>query len=464
MNSAFWDGISTGDAALAPYDANNEFSAILSQLFSSDGNGYVLPDYLNSLEVTQQGTPAAGVTVSSGAAFVKGFRCYASTSENLTIASNVSGSPRWDRIIIRISWAAQTAVLAVLQGTPAASPSLPALTQTTGTTWELELARVWVANGFSTITNQDIHDQRQFMDTASHSQIASRGGQNLIRNSEFFGYFGAYPFAWVRGTALNLAPTSATKPSQMSRGRALTFLTTSAGTANGPAQTFTVSPSTVYAIRGLVQANVGTATVTITTNSASPNTKTRVIRQTGSYFDLNFIYTTESDATTLTLTITTSTANGDNISIGQWMAFRGYITGPYREFSEFLEPTSPDHNPALTDTAWDGDAFSSGTTAVDLSSSFGGRILPGVKAIKVFTRTNDSASSASISAGLIIRPTGVTSNNAYICFCDGLANDGRAFNTGWIPLAQGSTTLDFVVTATGAGTCDVDVRITGLQT
>jgi hypothetical protein len=116
------------------------------------------------------------VKVNIGRAFVDGAWYETDTAETLSIAANNDGSgfARIDTIVLRKSYAAQTVRLAVLQGTPAASPAAPTLTQNTST-WEYPLADVAVANLFTTITNANITDRR----TAAIQRKVQEGGTSL---------------------------------------------------------------------------------------------------------------------------------------------------------------------------------------------------------------------------------------------------------------------------------------------
>lgn len=157
-----WNGSILGDAiANAPY--SSEFwAAIWRDLMHANGTNEgvligsgIAPDI--GLTV-QQTTPAsANIQVTPGAAIVYGrwFRID-STAEVLAIASNSSGNPRIDRVVARLDPVTQTIRVRVIQGTPAGSPAAPGITQTPGGTWEMQLARVAVANGFATLTDADI--------------------------------------------------------------------------------------------------------------------------------------------------------------------------------------------------------------------------------------------------------------------------------------------------------------------
>jgi hypothetical protein len=126
-------------------------------------------------QVTQNGTPNKTVQVAKGvayvpnASYVKGgdavkywiVRSDAATT-GLTIADNASGNPRIDIICVKIDTGATpgaqgsgSASIVVVQGTAAASPSVPATPSN-----HLKLAEIAVANGFSSITTANITDKR----------------------------------------------------------------------------------------------------------------------------------------------------------------------------------------------------------------------------------------------------------------------------------------------------------------
>lgn len=163
--SGFWNGLVTGDATSAPYDADTEFANFCRRAFGVGANranaGIVLNTgsesaQLEGLQVTQNSPASASVLVNIGAGLVYGTWYYSDTAEVVTVAANASGNPRIDTVVLRKSWAAQTVRIAILQGTPAASPVPPTLTQTVGVTWEIPLADIAVANGFVSITNANI--------------------------------------------------------------------------------------------------------------------------------------------------------------------------------------------------------------------------------------------------------------------------------------------------------------------
>jgi hypothetical protein len=113
----------------------------------------------NELKVNPQGTPNKTVYVDTGAALLQGAMRIFTGTTNLTIADNSSGNPRIDRIVARLNYDDRKIELAVLQGTPASSPVAPSLTRD-ATAYEISLAKIAVANGFTTITSPEITDER----------------------------------------------------------------------------------------------------------------------------------------------------------------------------------------------------------------------------------------------------------------------------------------------------------------
>jgi len=128
--------------------------------------------------VTEKPAPSLGVTVKMGAAWVKkadGSMVYPVNLETedavLAVGANASGNPRIDAVVLYVDLAASpnaggtnVAILAVVAGSPAASPVAPSdsaiLTAIGASNPFIRLANVTVANGASTILNANISDQR----------------------------------------------------------------------------------------------------------------------------------------------------------------------------------------------------------------------------------------------------------------------------------------------------------------
>lgn len=169
-------GILVGDAIRAPYDADEfalDFMATLTG-FGRRANFGVVYGYDNgtnySLEVTQVAVASSNVELKIGAAIVRGTAYLNDATLTLAIAANASGNARIDTVVLRKDYTAQTIRAVVRQGTPAASPVPPTLTQT-ASTWEIPIADVAVANGFSTITDSNITPRHEFCNVGNGTFI-----------------------------------------------------------------------------------------------------------------------------------------------------------------------------------------------------------------------------------------------------------------------------------------------------
>ena len=96
------------------------------------------------------------VSVATGGAVVDGKWYYNDASLNVNIPSAVgAGNTRIDRIVLRANWAGYKVAVTRIAGTDAASPVAPAITQTSGTTYDIMLCRVLVTTaGTVTVTDE----------------------------------------------------------------------------------------------------------------------------------------------------------------------------------------------------------------------------------------------------------------------------------------------------------------------
>lgn len=156
QNSGFFNAFLRGGVYDRTYDAN-DYCDNLSAIIKS---GVVNSSY-DDLKVTAY----SGMTISVGygRAWINGHWFFNDTAyTGLTIATAPSGSnSRIDRVVLRLdtSTAVRSVALAVLTGTPAASPVAPALTRS-GNIYEIALADITVAAGVVTIAQGNIKDTR----------------------------------------------------------------------------------------------------------------------------------------------------------------------------------------------------------------------------------------------------------------------------------------------------------------
>lgn len=146
---------------------------------------YVATDFLNQagvvdiateqdFQVTEKGTPDMSVDVAAGTAYVanssyakdnsitKYWRVESDATVNVTVSANASGNDRIDIACIKVDTgvtpddeASNVASIIIVEGTPAASPSVPSTPND-----HYKLAEIAVANGASSITNANITDRR----------------------------------------------------------------------------------------------------------------------------------------------------------------------------------------------------------------------------------------------------------------------------------------------------------------
>ncbi|WP_067967549.1 hypothetical protein [Nocardiopsis trehalosi] len=106
---------------------------------------------------------SSGVTVQPGFAQINGYSALLDAQDTVTAPANASALPRLYRVVIRHDVGARTAVAAILEGTPASSPQLPAVTRT-DTIWEEPLGRFRRNGNGGPITS--FQDDRVFLNPA----------------------------------------------------------------------------------------------------------------------------------------------------------------------------------------------------------------------------------------------------------------------------------------------------------
>lgn len=150
--SGFWDSTGTGDGAVGGYTETQLYQHLEALFLRTKASECVLKNFLNALAVTGATSPVA---INTGAAVVAGFWYINDASVNIAIPTPAV-STRIDRIILRVSWSAQTVRLVRLAGTEGGAA--PTLTQTLNTTYEVSLAQVSITTG-GAIT---LTDERQY--------------------------------------------------------------------------------------------------------------------------------------------------------------------------------------------------------------------------------------------------------------------------------------------------------------
>lgn len=151
--SMFWDGTVLGDCG--PYSTADMHDLMFRSVLNGTGNRGVLLGWLDELGVSGTSTP---LTIASGGGVIYGLFYENDDAVSVAVGTPSSGTSRYDRIVVRRDWSAQTARITRVTGTAAISPAIPALTQTAGAIYEIPLATILVDDA-GTIT---ITDDREY--------------------------------------------------------------------------------------------------------------------------------------------------------------------------------------------------------------------------------------------------------------------------------------------------------------
>ena len=106
-------------------------------------------------------TGGAGVSIAPGACQIQGATGYEENAVTLEITPNSANLPRIDTVVARLNDNSdfRSIYFDILEGTPAVTPTAPALTQS-DSIWELGLCNIARAANSSVITNSNITDTR----------------------------------------------------------------------------------------------------------------------------------------------------------------------------------------------------------------------------------------------------------------------------------------------------------------
>ena len=106
-------------------------------------------------------TGGAGLSIAPGACQIQGATGYEENAVTLEITPNSSNLPRIDTVVARLNDNSdyRSIYFDILEGTPAVTPTAPALTQS-DSVWELGLCNIARAANSSVITNSSITDTR----------------------------------------------------------------------------------------------------------------------------------------------------------------------------------------------------------------------------------------------------------------------------------------------------------------
>lgn len=477
--SLIWNGVSVGDALVAPYDKTNFNLWLAGPLQANSDDGFVIPGYLNDLEVT----PITGsrIRIDSGGALIQNYIFINDAPVVFAISGlTTAGQYRYDSIVLRLDTEEQEIRIAVLNGTESAFPPVaPTLTQT-GQIWEVEIARVYISETTFTPVSTNIEDKRKFLLT--FKSMNNFSNRNLVRNSEFMvssitSMPVRIPFWQVYNRAtstLGDAHLSGSALSPMLRGRSIKITSNLVNSGVDLYQKISVrSGVKTYSVRGLVKidpTNYGTIYVSLYGIRADGSTETSkriyiALRERDT--DLDFSGTVTFEETDIKYIVikyaTVGIGSLTEAYVGQPLVTEGYHPGPYRQITETLLTNIP-----VTDTDFTADAFSTGTTALDLTdaNTFFGFFQKGAHAILGLMIARDSASAASATAKVEIEGSKGT---VYATVpLQGAPNDTYVHRPFIVNAIQDlyvdkdtRPQIGVDITATGAGTLDLTLYLNG---
>jgi len=119
------------------------------------------------------------VKVKAGGAYIEGFYFYSTEEDTLAITApgESETNPRYDRVVVQVDWTENTIAFVVLEGEPAVSPEIPALTQT-ASIYEISLGTVYVAHDADTITAGNVVTDRTW-------SVSAGGGVDVLTMQVF---------------------------------------------------------------------------------------------------------------------------------------------------------------------------------------------------------------------------------------------------------------------------------------
>jgi hypothetical protein len=182
QKSGFWTtaGSPTGHQVVS-YDQT--LSSLANEIIGAcHGKEGVAPSELNALNASQINSTT--VRIATGRALVDGKWYENDANEDITIPLP-SADSRIDRIVLRATWGTTfTVVLHRIAGAQSSSPTAPAITQTSGTTYDILLWQVLTnaGTGIATITDERQFAQVQTAGIADGALSADAAGRAKMAN------------------------------------------------------------------------------------------------------------------------------------------------------------------------------------------------------------------------------------------------------------------------------------------
>jgi hypothetical protein len=143
-----------------PYDGASYSEDFWRDFFRHLTGSGVVDGVGSEFAVSERGAGAnMSVDVATGECFIRGHWGESTATKNLPISAANATNPRIDRVVLRNHFGDNKITLEVLEGTPAAAPVAPAVTQNAAM-WEISLALISVPAADTSIQNAQITSER----------------------------------------------------------------------------------------------------------------------------------------------------------------------------------------------------------------------------------------------------------------------------------------------------------------
>jgi hypothetical protein len=161
------------------------------------------------------------VKVPAGFAIVRGHAYFSNATETLAVTASAA-NPRIDLVVLELNPTANTTILKMVDGTAAASPVAPTLTQTTDGIFQLSLAQVTVPASATTISAGNVVDNRTFLGTQFGRWTNSTRPANPVAGVAGLNVTTAQPEFWSGSAWVSFLADSSVTTAKMADGAVTT--------------------------------------------------------------------------------------------------------------------------------------------------------------------------------------------------------------------------------------------------
>ena len=295
-----------------PFENIDTSETQFSQWARNIGEG-VKTGALNELEVFADST-GMQVKVRSGQAMVRGHYYQSTAEETLTVTAADLTNPRIDTVIIELDPSANSIVLKVIAGSPAAVPSPEPLVQTDAGVYQFKLAEVLIDAAATTIAAGKVTDSRTYLETllgtldgsqiTGEITVATIDGDRIINQIDTATIPGTNVTGNIAASQINGELTSATINQAdvdidlSAKTAAYTIALTDRGSTITLDGTFDLTaPSATFAAGDRVDfVNIGSGVITFVGSGVTISSKDSAVTLATQYSAASLVFTSASAA------------------------------------------------------------------------------------------------------------------------------------------------------------------------